>query len=95
MRLENNDVVNHKSCQHDNHLQLIVYPQEHRAGDQPQYAAVNQILGEKQNDLLKVNEDDHFFFESQEFILTYRKVEVVFARERYELSILGKQCFVG
>lgn len=36
-----------------------------------------------------------FFFESQEFILTYRKVEVVFARERYELSISVKQCFVG
>lgn len=47
VRLENNDVVNHESCQHDNHLQLIVYPQEHRAGDQPQYAAINQILGEK------------------------------------------------
>lgn len=46
---------------------------------------------------LKVSKDDHmhFFFESQKFILTYRKVEVVFAHGRYELSIPVKQCFVG
>lgn len=33
VRLKNNDIVNHQSCQHDHHLELIVYPQEHGAGD--------------------------------------------------------------
>lgn len=38
---------------------------------------------------LKVSEDDHTHVF---FILTYRKVEVVFA---HELSIPVKQCFIG
>lgn len=62
MRLKNNDVVNHQSCQHDHHLELIVYPQEHRAGDQPEDAAVDQILG-RQEIFWKVSrEEDCFFF---------------------------------
>lgn len=47
VRLKNNDIVNHQSCQHDHHLELIVYPQEHGAGDQSEDAAVDQILGKR------------------------------------------------
>lgn len=44
MRLQDDDVVDHHSNQHHYHLQLIVDPQEHRAGHQAQYTAVDKVL---------------------------------------------------
>lgn len=47
MCLKDDDVVSYDSHQHDEHLQLVVDPQEHRAGDQAQDAAVDEVLGEE------------------------------------------------
>lgn len=48
--LEYDDVVEHHGCTHDEHLQLIVDPQKHRAGDETQDTAVDEILtAEKHN----------------------------------------------
>lgn len=52
MGLQYNDVVGHHSSQHDDHLQLIVNPQEHRTGDKAQDAAVDEVLKE-QRQLIK------------------------------------------
>ena len=49
MGLQYDDVVNHHGCQHDDHLQLVVDPQEHRAGDQAQDATVDEVLGGEGN----------------------------------------------
>lgn len=49
MCLEYDYIVGHDSDHHDEHLQLVVDPQEHRAGDEAQDAAVDEVLtGEEQ-----------------------------------------------
>lgn len=45
--VEKDDVVAHQRRQHYQHLQLIVHPQENRAGDQTQNAAVYKVLGQE------------------------------------------------
>lgn len=47
MSVEKDDVVAHQRRQHDQHLQLVVHPQENRAGYQPQNAAVYKVLGQE------------------------------------------------
>lgn len=43
-RLQDDHVVNDHGHQHHHHLQLVVDPQEHRAGHQAEDAAVDQVL---------------------------------------------------
>ena len=47
VRVEEDDVVAHQRCHHDQHFQLVVHPQENRAGYQPQDAAVYKVLGQE------------------------------------------------
>lgn len=42
--VQEDGVVAHQRHQHDQHLQLIIHPQENRTGDQPQNAAVDEVL---------------------------------------------------
>lgn len=44
VRVEEDGVVAHQGRQHDQHLQLVIHPQENRTGDQSQDAAVDEIL---------------------------------------------------
>lgn len=44
MCLEDDDIVGHDSHHHDEHLQLVVDPQEHGAGDKAKDAAVDEVL---------------------------------------------------
>lgn len=45
MGVEEDGVVAHQRRRHDGHFQLVVHPQEHGAGYQPQNAAVDEVLG--------------------------------------------------
>lgn len=45
--VEQEDVVGHQGHHHDQHFQLIIYPQENRTGDQAQNAAVDEVLGQR------------------------------------------------
>lgn len=44
MSVQKDDVVGHQRHHHDQHLQLVVDPQEDRAGNQSQDAAVDEVL---------------------------------------------------
>lgn len=44
MSVEEDGVVAHQGCHHEQHLELIIHTQEDGTGDQPQDAAVYKVL---------------------------------------------------
>lgn len=47
VRVEKDGVVTHQRHHHDQHFQLVIHPQENRAGYQSQNAAVYEVLGQE------------------------------------------------
>lgn len=47
MGVQQDGVVAHQRQRHEQHFQLVIHPQEHGAGYQPQDAAVYEVLGQE------------------------------------------------